>query len=205
MSKRPTTNARKNCSTAHTSTNTYGYAIIGDTFASTLYAKRLLGNRVTTQITLINEGVDRTNQEGILDVSFPVDNANVILHYLGTEQLHYIPAGDDQDEDDDEIDDQVNHVIQYLVGAGPLGDFISAYYTPELGPWFPHTSDTHMERFLLNHTTNSPLNDQELTVAKFVQKTWNIKWSNSPSVTEPSIFNLHRIFTSVSTDELSRE
>jgi len=136
--KRPTSIARKECANAHNSTNTYGYAIIGDTASATLYAKRLLGNKVTTPISIISEGVDRTNLEDLGDVGFVANNNLRALHNLMTEQIHMVPAGDNQNEDDDSADTQPERIIHYYIGAGPLGDFIGAYHIPRLGPWFTH-------------------------------------------------------------------
>src|SRR5579871_4185793 len=136
MSKRPTTISRGDCSGGNNSINSHDYAIIGDAAASTLYAKRLLGNKITSNITLINEGVDRTNVDGITDVNFVSTNTRQILRYLITERVHLIPY--DSSDDDNCMNNQVDQVVQYNISAGPLGDFITAYHVPRVGPWFTY-------------------------------------------------------------------
>lgn len=205
INKRPTTNARKESANAHNSTNTYGYAIIGDTVSSTLYAKRLLGNLVTTPITLINEGVDRTNIDKLANLDYAAANNKRILHTLTTEQLHMIPSGDNQTEKDDIINTQTEQVLHYHVGAGPLGDFISAYHIPRLGPWFTHSLNGRLERFMSEYTIRSPLNNEELTIANKLKAVWNLPLTSSTIVKAPAILNSHYEFIQIKEDVATRE
>lgn len=191
--KRPTTIARKEYANAHSSANSYGYAIIGDTAEATLYAKRLLNNKVTTPISIISEGVDRTNVEALSDVDFAASNNLRILHYLTTEQIHLIPVGDNQNEDD-EANTQPERIIHYSIGAGALGDFIAAYHIPRLGPWFTHSSNGHLERFLSESTVKSNLTPQEATVVSRLQSIWGLNPTSSIVVKVPSILNVHYEF-----------
>lgn len=205
MSKRPTTISRKELTNVELSTNTYGYAIIGDTITATLYAKRLLGNKITTPITLINEGVDRTNLNRLTDTSFVADNNKRILRYLITQQIRMIPAGDNQDEDDDLIDTQVDRIIHYYTGAGPLGDFIAAYHIPRLGPWFGCASSGNLERFLITSTIKFALNSQETIVANAIATTWSLPLTSTVIVKVPSVLNTHYEFLRPRDNSYTRE
>lgn len=205
MSKRPTTIARRDCVNAHNSANTYGYAIIGDTASATLYAKRLINNGVTTPISIISEGVDRSTDHDLTDVSFAANNNRCMLHYLNTEQIHMIPAGDNQNEDDDDFVSQQERIIHYHVGAGPLGDSISAYHIPRLGPWFTHSSNGHLERFLSSSTVKSALTSQEAIVVSRLQSIWGIPATSSLVVRTPSILNVHYEFLQENENTFMRE
>lgn len=194
MSKRPTNKSRKEYANAHNSDNSYNYAIIGDTISATLYAKRLIGNNVTTNISIISEGIDRTNNNKISDMNFAAINNKRILRHLITEKIHMIPAGDNQCEDDDLVNTQIDQILHYHVGSGPLGDFISAYHIPRLGPWFNSSVNTRLEKFLRGSTAKTNLNDQELLVMNLLKDTWNLQVTNSLIVEQPSILNCHYEF-----------
>jgi len=205
MSKRPTKLSKKECSDSTNSSNSYGYAIIGDTATATLYAKRLLGNGVTTCINIINEGVSRVNVDDVLDGDFVMNNNKVALHYLHTERIHMLPAGDHECEDDDDTSNQTDQIIQYHVPTGPLGDYIASYHIPRLGPWFNHSTNTRMQKFFTESTVKSSLNSQEVTVANIIKGTWNLHSTNSIIVKGPSILNCHHTFVQESGDTTSRE
>lgn len=205
MSKRPTNVSRREVSNAHSSANGYGYAIIGDTAAATLYAKRLLGNNVTTPISIISEGVDRMNIEDITDIDFAATNNKKILHYLNVEQIHMIPSGDNPNDNDDEITFQTEQIIHYHVGSGPLGDFIAAYHIPRLGPWFTHSTNGRLERFLSESTVKSPLTSQESLVMNRLSSLWGLTQTSSIIVKNPSILNVHYEFLKQVQDTYVRE
>lgn len=205
MSKRPTTKSRKDCSTAHNSSNSYGYVIIGDTVSAVLYAKRLIANKVTAPIYILTQGVDRTNIDDIPDVDFPLNNTKRILHYLAVEKLHSIPPGDNDNEDDDEIDTDYDKVIHYNIGVGPLGDFIGAYFSPRVGPWFPHSSSTRLEKFLNENTKQKHLSTQEITLVDNLALQLNIAKTSSMIVKTPSILNTHYVFVNREHDKQTRE
>lgn len=204
MSKRPTNITRRNLSTAHSATNNFGYAIIGDTAAATLYAKRLLGNNVTQPISIIIEGVDRFNVEDLTDVAFAANNNKRILHYVKPEQIHMIPAGDNNDDPDDHII-QNEQIIHYHVGVGPNGDFISAYTIPRAGPWFTHSSNGRLERFLSESTVKSNLNSQEVEVVNRLSQIWGLNQTSSLVVKGPSILNAHYEFLQLHDNTAIRE
>lgn len=206
MSIRPTTVVRQELASLTSASSPFGFAIIGDTVAATLYAKRLLNNGVTTPISIITDGVDRTNIQDLTAIDFAADNNRRILHYLETEQIHMVPSGDNQDEADDTIvNPQAERIIHYHVGAGPLGDFIAAYHIPRLGPWFTHPSNGHLERFLTNHTVKSALTTQETTVVNRLQQIWGIPATSSLVVKHPSILNVHYEFIQQQDDTFQRD
>lgn len=204
MSKRPTNVSRREVFNAHSSANSYGYAIIGDTTAATLYAKRLLGNNVTTPISIISEGVDRMNIEDIIDIDFPATNNKKILHYLNVEKIHMIPSGDNPNDNDD-ITFQTEQIIHYHVGSGSLGDFIAAYHIPRIGPWFTHSTNGRLERFLSESTVKSALTSQESLVVNRLSSLWGLTQTSSIIVKCPSILNVHYEFLKQVQDTYVRE
>lgn len=195
--KRPTTIARKESNNANNSSNTY--AIIGDTAAAALYAKRLLANQVTSQISIISEGIDRTTIASLPDVSFSADNNLRVLHYLNTEQIHLVPSGNTQDGS------QIERIIHYHTGSGVLGDFISSYHIPRLGPWFTHSSNSRLERFFIESTVKSALTPQEVIIASRLQAIWGLQSTSSIIVDYPSILNAHYEFINENNNSFTRE
>lgn len=193
MSKRPTTKYRQKA--CHTNNiNNYDYAIIGDTVGTIIYAKRLLANGVTSKINLIFEGMDKVNDNDIRNIDFPVDHAKTILHFLLTEQIHLISAGDhDYDNENGTLENDI--VFQHFVGAGPLGNFIANYFTAHLGPWFSHHTNTRLERFFHDNTQKMCLNSAEVAVNNSLSTQWNIPLTSSLIVRYPSILNTHYKFT----------
>lgn len=204
-SRRPTNKQRNDSSNG--SNNGHGFAIIGDTVGSTLYARRLLANRVTDPIYLINEGVDRTNVDGIEDPSFAADHVKDILHHITTERVHMVQAGDNDndDEDDTHMGKQEERIIQYYVGAGPLSDFISAYHIPRVGPWFTHSTSTRLAKFFDEFTMKTPLSPEERVIADRLSSIWNIPQTNSIIVKHPAILRSHYTFLQENNDVHTRE
>lgn len=192
MSRRPSAirRIREETSTSSVITN-HGYAIIGNAAASILYARRLIQNNVTAPIYIITSGVDRTNLNCLEQISFPATNIKSILHFLYGERIHYITSGDDADNDDDEYITETDRIIQHYVGNGALGDMISSYFSPRLGPWFSHTSNQRMQKFLQNHVTRRPLNAAEQVVAERLKTMWNIPLTKNLINQGPSILNTH--------------
>lgn len=214
MSKRPTTISRKENATVHNFINTYGYAIIGDTVASTSYAKRLLSNQITTSISIISEGSNKgnfmsSNQESktldnyldqdnnsdiIINSDFAAINNKRILRYLSTEQIHMVPYDENSEEIGNIMNTQTERIIHYHVGSGPLGDFISAYHIPRLGPWFPHTANGRIERFFNEYVVKSSLNSAEIIVVNRLADALQLTSTDSFVVNTPSILNVHYEF-----------
>jgi hypothetical protein len=191
MSKRPTSN--KCCTGSTGTTGGYGYAIIGDTVAATLYAKRLISNRITAPINLINEGVNRINFDDITDTDFIAQNNKTSLHFLKSEKIHMVTYGHNEYNGENATCQQ-SQIIQFHVPQGPLGDFISAYHLPRLGPWFTHATDSRAEKFFTCNTTKSPLNAQETTVTNYLSNLWHLPQTSSFIVKKPSILNCHHTF-----------
>ena len=206
--RRPTNMARREHADVNNSANaTNGHAIIGDTAAATLYAKRLLGNHVTTPISIISEGVDRTNAEGLSDVDFTADNNLRILHYLINQKIHLITGSDNdhRSNSSDSDDTKPERIIHYRVGAGPLGDFVGAYHIPRLGPWFTHSSNGRLEHFLSESTVKFPLTSQETQIVNRLQQIWGLHATSSITVKSPSILNVHHEFLDEHEDSFVRE
>lgn len=192
MSRRPSAIQRvRQESTPSSVITNHGYAIIGNTATAILYARRLIQNGVTAPIYVITSGVDRTNLNCLEQISFPATNINSILHFLFGERVHYIANGDDADVDDDERIVETDRIIQHYVGNGSVGDMISAYFSPRLGPWFSHTSNQRMQKFLHNHVTRKSLNPAEKVVAERLKTMWNVPLVYTLINQGPAILNTH--------------
>jgi hypothetical protein len=196
MTSRPSKSKSKNfCAHQHSSSQTTNFTIIGDTAASILYAYRLIKNGIkTNKIYVINEGTDRTNFDNIKNTDFVQINAKTIINFLKAERVHLIPRGDhlDQDDDDDFRDDEI--LFNYFVPSGPLGDFISAYIIPRVGPWFHHAVQSHFMKFINNYATKIPLSNFESSLVNTLANMWNLNKTNDIIVNTPSILTTHYMF-----------
>lgn len=190
MSKRPSAIKHKECKNSTNSSNSYGYVIIGDSAAAILYAQRLIKNGVTSDIDIIIEGLDRTNEGSVECIEFPVTKTKRILHYLKGEQIHLIEHGDETCEDDDDYTEE-NQIYRYHVGHGVQGDMIGAYFTPYVGPWFSHSTANRLEHFVHEHTEKSELNDVEKEIADKIVDNLNIGKTNNLITKEPSMLYKH--------------
>ena len=204
MSNRPSTKCNKTCSSTNVNT-----AVIGDSAAATLYSKRLLNHGLSLPLNMITEGMDSTNIDGISDVKFIECHIRSILHFLKSEQFHYIPTG--KNDSDCECDASevpcvnIERIIKYYVGAGPLGDFISAYIVPRVGPWFSHSSDSYLTRFFERYTMRECLSTQEKLIVQQLKAIWGIPCTESVMVNKPSILGIHYIFARRGQCEHTRE
>lgn len=189
MSNRPSTKKQQTCHNAHNSSNSYGYVIIGDTAASILYANRLLHNGVTGSIDILVQGMDRTNVNGLGNINYAVDNVRRSLQNLYPEQIHMIPNGDHSCLDDDDAA-QDSQIVQYFVGSGIMGDFISSYFVPRQGPWYNNSTTSRLETFTKKQTSKIKLNSQENHVLDQLVNSFNLdEVCSSIIVNSPSILN----------------
>jgi hypothetical protein len=179
MSLRPSTIAINdlNADACPNSDTFNGWLIVGDTAANTLYSYRLIQNGVTQRIISYVEGVDRTNQESIQQISFPLVTTNNILSYLRAEQVRIVTAGDN-DFEADACPAVRSRVYQYFVGSGINGDQISAYGTVMYGPWFQGSvSQTRLEKFITQNTIQVPAAPLEIALTSNLRSAFQLNKS----------------------------
>ena len=219
MSIRPTTQCNRNCNNSHNVSNcfnTHGNAVFQDNAASILYSKRLLANRVASPIYVLNHGVNRTATPNVSDTSFVADHHKCILQYLLAQQhrlvaydsLNNSSAFDDDEDVNEDVLPQNDRVVTYYSGGGPLSDFITAYYIPRVGPWFPQVSSnatSRLENFFNEFTINTPLNHQEQTISNRLSQIWKIPFTSSVVTKNPSILNSHYTFLRSNGDTYLRQ
>lgn len=210
MSIRPTRKSGcNNSGSGCTGTTDSGIAIFQDSTASVLYARRLLANNVRVPIYLLNKGVNRTSTRNVTDTSFVPDHTKCVLQYMYSQQHRYVSYDNDTNNHIDyeltnsssnSTDDtfpQNDRVVSFHTGSGPLGDLISSYYIPRVGPWFyePNlNSTTRLENFIQASTMHTSLNSQEQLVSDRLSQIWNIPYTNSVVVRQPSILDGHYVF-----------
>lgn len=179
MSLRPSTIAinELNSDNCPNNSGASGFFIVGDTAANTLYAYRLLQNNVGQRIISYVEGVDRTNQEAIQNINFPLVTANSNLSYLRAEQIRTVTAGDN-DFESDACPLVSSQVYQYMVGSGTLGDQIASYGTVMYGPWQQGSlSQTRLEKFITTNTVQVSAAPLEQSLTANLRKAFNINQS----------------------------
>lgn len=207
LSIRPSYLVRMNNAIATTTagTNT-DFAIIGDTASCILYARRMLNNGVTGTIHIIIEGSNRINVDGIEHEDFNSDSNLKILEYLLNERIHHIPSSDDyNDYDGGKYLDFTEKCFRHHPGAGPMGDWVSAYHIPRMGPWFPQSMSDKFRDFIYQFTFTDNLSDVEVTVKDTFRTLFNVGDTNKLRVNAPAIFNLHRLFITPYQDRYARE
>jgi hypothetical protein len=196
MSCRPTNSGRVTLARTVTtsSTSAAGTLIIGDTAANALYARRLVANGVVSPINMVTEARDYTTDPELPSQRFAVDHTKTILKYLIREQVQLLHSSDETGLNNRTGNPRPELAIDYYVGAGILGDFVSAYIIPRAGPWFYQSSNAHLVRFFNDSTIQRNLNAQERVINTFLKTTWGIRGTNSLVVEGPCILDTHYEF-----------
>lgn len=185
--------------------NATSYAIIGDTAAATIYAHRLLANGVTSPIILLNEGPDGTNLSNVLSTTFILDVINVINQYLITERIFFTSSGDSNVSANNVVNAFINRSVDYKHGAGPLGDLITAYYLPRLGPWFPMSTQSRLSTFYLTNVTYFPYSAVEQVIARRLAERWCLPFTKNIIVGRASILEGHYVLVEEGDNTLQRQ
>lgn len=200
MSSRPSRRSRRECESSSTS-NTSPYVLIGDTAHVFVKARRLLKDGVTQPIWILNEGANKINRD---NVDYPDYNAKMsrrILQDLKAEILHYIPSGnniDDEDGHSTSVDEDEDQVVKYYHGSGIVGDFVSAYFMPRVGPWFQQSTHSGLKKFVKEHTLKACLSKVEEQVVDFLAQRLNVATTPNFIVKHPGIQD--ELFTFVEND-----
>ena len=202
---KPTSLERKKCEDRHISSNNYGYAIFGNTSSSILYAYRLFHDGVNNnKINIISNGPNNTGMVDLGSLCFIPKHQKTMLHFLKCLKVHHVPSGNVECHDDDEYAHFSNHVSSYYTPNGFLADFISAYYLPEVGPWFRYSDHKMLGKFLEHYTTHKCLNSVETIVVNSLAQKLNLKKTECPLTDTFSIMTKHHYFLQSCEGDLKR-
>jgi hypothetical protein len=178
------------------------YVIIGNTALATIYALKLIaalevgGNVVKPgEIYILSSGTDQTsNVNAIESLSYVATNTRLILSDLVSERIHNILTSTDYIIGS--VDTIYQEYYEYYYGAGPLGDSISAYYQPMIGPWFFSDAHSMIANFVKGWTIEypfKPLGNSSIVMNRLVAQL-GLHITNTVVVTRPSILNRNFIF-----------
>lgn len=94
--------------------------------------------------------------------------------------------------------------MQYLP-AGPLGDSITAYVNPAVGPWFTFDTHSNIQNFLKGWTHPTPLGTNGLIVMNSLAIQLGMQITNTVIATRPSILNQNFIFVEHDNNQWQRQ
>jgi len=183
------------------------YVVLGDTSLATIYATKLFQTfGSTNQIYLISNGNDLTTDVNVEALNYNILNSETINKALQNERLHLVLSNNEViGSVNDRRDLFFEQYFNYKTGSGPLGDFISAYYTPFVGPWFTTDNQSRIETFVKNSTIQKPLTNNEMIVATNIATLLNLTMSQSIIATKPTILTLNNIFVYNQGNKLERQ
>lgn len=208
MSIRPSSQYRNNATLP--ATTNINYVVLGDTALATVYASKLFRTLGTNnQIYLMSNGNDLTPNNSIDDpqsLNYIITNSETINKGLQSERIHLVLANNEVINTTlDRRDLFFEKYYNYKTGSGPLGDFITAYYTPFVGPWFTTDTNSEIEVFVKNSTIQKPLTNNEMIAATNIAQLLNLEMTQSIIATKPSILTLNNIFVYYSNNKLERQ
>ena len=166
-----------------------GIAVIGNTVAATLYTQRLL-NHHKKNITVIIEGRDYTSLNQLSDTDFNRHVSDHPTHFIYQESVHLV----------NDPFSPSDSTITYSVGKTVLGDLVSDYFIPRVGPWFNHDTSTRVVNFVNTSTVKMALNYQECTVAKSIVSIYGLPWTSSVRIGQPAMLNCHYVYVQANDD-----
>ena len=186
------------------------YVIIGDTALATIYSAKLYesfkDNDSIPQIYLLTSGNDQTTDVTIESLDYIAQHNQTIYKTLKSELVHLVLASNEPINTNlapgNTLFDQYYH---YYSGAGPLGDSITAYYTPFVGPFFTSDSRGKLEHFVKSSTIQKELSVSETNVMNNIATLFNLAKTSSIIATKPSILTQNYIFIYYERSKLERQ
>jgi hypothetical protein len=188
------------------------FVIIGNTSLATLYATNII-NSYSTQpgkhacITMLYTGNDQTTDVYTENLNYVQGNSSLILKMLNSERLHNIVKTkrfgsntfNSAFESGTSNARMFEEYYQYYTGSGPLGDSITAYYQPLVGPWFTTQSQNAINTFINNNTIDYGLRENETIVANNLIASLGLTPTTSVVATKPSILTRNYIYVTRAT------
>lgn len=169
--------------------NAAAITLIGNTGHVFVYAARILKKGYTGPISILVEGTNNMNEEDTQRTNFVVEQNDNMLEFLQSERIYFQRAGDGGrlhvDEDPACFDGDLT--IDYHVGSGVIGDFISSYIVPRAGPWFNPTRKEQLTDFATNQTTRNCLTAVEGFLVEKLRQKFALDPTNEFIVNVPSI------------------
>jgi hypothetical protein len=202
MSIRPSSQYR----TASALPSDVTYVILGDTSLATVYAAKLYNNfKDTYPIKVISNGNDLSTDTNVESLDYIMVNNKVINKALESERLHLIlTANEIISSNLDRRDILFEQYYDYYTGSGALGDMITAYYVPVVGPWFTSDNHSNIENFVKDSTIQKPLTNNEMIAATNIAQLLGLTMSQSIVATKPTILTLNNIFVYNQNGKLER-
>src|SRR5258708_11158321 len=133
------------------------YVIVGNTALATNYALKLLATTGVdpNSIFILTWGNDLTKQSDLETLSYVAYNHT--LKTLNHELIHLVLSTTAN------VNTNLTPTLQlteqyflYYTGSGPLGDSITAYYQPVVGPWFTYDSNHRLYPYVTSFTKTYP-------------------------------------------------
>jgi hypothetical protein len=171
--------------------NAPNVVIIGDTAHSFLYAARLHKNRYEGNIYILVEGSDHMSDSDVQKTNFVVRQHANMLNYLRSEKIYFQPSGNfgffQGTQDTANFDGNIT--IDYRHGDGVIGDFLSSYIVPRVGPWFTNKNQKHLKSFIAKQTDSSCLSAAEMLVFERLRNMFAMSGVSDFIVNRPSILD----------------
>ena len=183
------------------------YVVLGDTSLATIYAAKLYESFGSAHpIYVISNGNDETTDTNVQALNYIMVNNQVIKKALESERLHLVlSANEIVSADLDRRDILFEQYYDYYTGSGSLGDMITAYYIPFVGPWFTSDNHSNIENFVKNSTIQKQLTNNEMIAATNISQLLGLAMSNSIVATKPTILTVNNIFVTNRNGKLERQ
>lgn len=185
------------------------YVIIGNTSLATLYTQKLIATFEAHGITnakiyILTSGVDQTsNVNAIESLSYVATNARLILRDLEPERIHNILTSTDYLISSAERIYEL-YYNQYF-SSGPLGDSITSYIHPMVGPWFTYDTKSNIQHFLKGWTTKLDLKSNGFIVMNRLALQLGLRITDNIIATKPTILNTNYIFVEKENNNFQRQ
>lgn len=186
------------------------YVIIGDTCLATIYATKLYDTFRDSgsfpQIYMLTSGNDVTTDVSIENLDYIAQNAQTIKKSLTSNLVHLVLASNEPVNTNLAAGNTIfDQYYEYYTGAGPLGDGITAYYQPCVGPHYTSDSKGRLENFVKASTIQKDLTINETNVMNNIASLFSLAKTNSVVATKPSILTQNYIFIYQERTKLERQ
>ncbi len=186
------------------------YVIIGDTCLATIYATKLYNTFRDSgsfpQIYMLTSGNDVTTDVSIENLNYIAQNSQTIKKSLTANLVHLVLASNEPVNSNLAPGNIVfDQYYEYYTGAGPLGDGITAYYQPCVGPFFTSDSKGRLENFVKASTIQKDLTQNETNVMNNIASLFSLAKTTSVVATKPSILTQNYIFIYQERTKLERQ
>lgn len=186
------------------------YVVIGDTSLAVIYATKLYesfkDNGTFPNIYLLTSGNDNTVDVNVEGLDYISRNNQTIYKTLKNTLVHLVLASNEPVSSSLATDNIIfEQFYQYFSGSGPLGDMVTEYYTPFVGPFFQTDSRSRLENFVKSSTIQKDLTTNEFNVMNNIALIFNLAKTTSVISTKPSILTVNYIMVYNERSKLERQ